>query len=356
MYTANASPATLWACAVGLTIFAFPYERRCRTRRDYHLQHYYRYYGQEPEQQEAAERDASRAAGWLALLSALVAVVVVYVFSDGTSTLASFEVLLLYVSVPVAWFGDSWIACGLHAAGIMVYTIERLGSPFGFDLTYLTHWNVAATLLVVLVLVVTTGVTQLLYSSWCSHGEGPEWIEITTALGLVALVSMQLSLTIGSLGDRLGLRRQPFRRRKGMESHASLPRVGHAALHLLSSSPPRSWAVATSARTPTSEGGSSRRCGFRCRSSSSSAGSAPCSSRRRAYPTRPRATCFRSPSRRSRRSCRGSWWGRWCAELVVHPAAGSQRRVSATLVCTSVCTSVGIKVVLSWVGFLLKCS
>jgi len=189
MYSANSSPATLWACAVGLTIFAFPYERRCRTRREYFT----------PEQ-ELLGAEASKAAGWVALLSAAVALVAVYIFSDGSSTLASLELLLLYFSIPVAWFGDSWIACGLHAAGITVYTIERLGSPFGFDLAYLTHWNVAATLVVTLLLAVTTGVTQFLYSSCCSRGRFATWVETGTACGLVALVSMQLSLTIGALG------------------------------------------------------------------------------------------------------------------------------------------------------------
>ena len=35
LYASNSSPAALWACAVGLTIFAFPHDRRCRTRRSY---------------------------------------------------------------------------------------------------------------------------------------------------------------------------------------------------------------------------------------------------------------------------------------------------------------------------------
>lgn len=189
MYTANSSPATLWACAVGLTVFAFPYERRCRTRRQYYT----------PEQ-EAQGREASNAAGWFAVGSALVALLVVWLFSDGTSMLASVELLLLYFSIPVAWFGDSWIACGLHAAGIVLYTAQRLGSPFGFDLTYLTHWNVAATLVATFVLTATTGTTQVLYSSCCSYGRFVHWVEVVTAVTLVALVSMQTALTIGSLG------------------------------------------------------------------------------------------------------------------------------------------------------------
>ena len=84
MHAANTSPAVLWACAVGLTLFAFPYERRCRTRRDYH------------ESTDAA-RSTATASGWVAILSALVALVAVAVFiDDSRSYLASLEVLLLY--------------------------------------------------------------------------------------------------------------------------------------------------------------------------------------------------------------------------------------------------------------------
>ena len=188
MHAANASPATLWACAVGLTIFAFPHERRCRTRRDYYL----------PEQL-LDDRDAARAAGWVALLSAGVAVLTVAVFANRDSALASVELLLLYFSVPVAWFGDTWIACGLHVAGIVVYAAARLGSPFGFDLTYLTHWFVLATLVLTLVLGLSTGITQILYSSVCSQERYVGWIEHVSAMCMVMLVSVQLSLTLGSL-------------------------------------------------------------------------------------------------------------------------------------------------------------
>jgi hypothetical protein len=188
-YSSNASPASLWACAVGLTILSFPYERRCRTRREFFT----------PEQEEASA-EAAKSAGWLAVLSALVAIAAVYVFSDGRSMIASVELLLLYSSIPIAWFGQAWIACALHAAGIVTYTIHRAGTPFGYDLTYLTHWAVAATLLATVVLTLSTGISRLLYSSWCSTGKYVAWIESVTALTLIALVSLQLSLTIGSLG------------------------------------------------------------------------------------------------------------------------------------------------------------
>jgi hypothetical protein len=187
-YSANGSPAVLWACAAGLTLFAFPYDRRCRSRRDY-------FNGIV----DLTGRKAATASAAASIFSALVALGVVFLFSDSTSFLASVEVLLLYFSIPLAWYGESWLACGLHVAGIVVYTATRLGGPIGYDLSYLTHWFVAATLLITVVLAVTTGVSALLYNSWVSKGRYIEWIDTTTAILLVALVSLQLLLSIASL-------------------------------------------------------------------------------------------------------------------------------------------------------------
>jgi len=186
LYTANSSPAALWACAVGLTIFAFPYDRRCRTRRDYFVH---------PEDPD--EREAATGSGNVALAASVVAVLVVYSYAD--SLWPALELLLLFFSIPAAWYSSTWIACALHAAGMLVYTVGRLGDPFGFDLTFLTHWYVAATLLLTLVLGVTTFISWLLYASWCSTGRYIPWLENATALLIVALVSIQLFLTIASL-------------------------------------------------------------------------------------------------------------------------------------------------------------
>jgi len=187
LYTANSSPAALWACAVGLTIFAFPYDRRCRTRRDYFVH----------AQEGSDEREGATGSGNVAIVASIIAVVVVYGYAD--SIWPALELLLLYFSIPAAWYSSTWIACVLHAAGMLIYTVGRLGSPLGFDLTFLTHWFVAATLLITLVLAVTTFVSWLLYSSCISTGRYIVWLENTTALLIVALVSIQLFLTIASL-------------------------------------------------------------------------------------------------------------------------------------------------------------
>jgi len=128
-----------------------------------------------------------------------VALVVVYIHGDSSNLLPSIELLLLYASIPVAWFGSSAIACGMHSAGIALYTAGRLGSVWGFDLSYLTHWFVACTLAVVLTLTLTTFVSWALYASWCSKGKYVIWLDNLSALLLVTLVSMQLFLVVAAL-------------------------------------------------------------------------------------------------------------------------------------------------------------
>jgi hypothetical protein len=197
LYTANSSPAALWACAVGLTIFAFPYDRRCRTRRDYFVRGDGDGGDCDDGSKHFEEREGAAGSGNVAIAAAVVAVVVVYGYAD--SLWPALELLLLFFSIPVAWYSSTWIACVLHAAGMLIYTVGRLGSPLGFDLTFMTHWFVATTLLITLVLAVTTFISWLLYSSCCSTGRYIVWLENATALLIVALVSIQLFLTISSL-------------------------------------------------------------------------------------------------------------------------------------------------------------
>ena len=189
LYTSNSSAAPLWCCSIGLVVFAFPYSRRCKTRRDHYAT---------TEADEAA-REAAAGSGYAALVSVVVAVVVLYYHGDHTNPVPSLELLLLYASIPTAWFGNASIACALHTVGIGMYTVGRLGSVFGFDLAYLTHWFVGCTLIVVAALTVTTFISWVLYASCCSQGKYIVWLDTLTALLTVALVSMQLFLVISSL-------------------------------------------------------------------------------------------------------------------------------------------------------------
>tara|TARA_B110000858_G_scaffold198454_1_gene265226 strand:- start:4072 stop:5826 length:1755 start_codon:yes stop_codon:yes gene_type:complete len=186
LYTANSSPAPLWACAVGLTIFSFPHDNRCRTRREYFSYAI-----------ETGDRNCAIGSGHLSLFASFVAVLVVYVYSD--SVWRATELVLLFFSIPAAWYSSTWISCALHATGMLMYTVGRLGSPLGFDLSFLTHWFVMATIVITVCLALTTLVSWLLYSSCVSTGRYIAWIENSTAILVVALVSIQLFLTISSL-------------------------------------------------------------------------------------------------------------------------------------------------------------
>ncbi len=187
-YISNSSAAPLWSCAIGLTILAFPYERRCKTRRDFFS----------PEEREGAH-DAAMRSGWVALASSIVAFVVIYMFSDAVAMQPSIELAFLYLSIPVAWFGSTFIACALHTVGIALYTAGRVGSVFGFDLAFLTHWFVAATLITCFLLTISTFASWILYDSPLSQGRFIPWIDTAIALLIVALVSMQLWLSMAAL-------------------------------------------------------------------------------------------------------------------------------------------------------------
>ena len=200
LYTSNSSAAPLWCCAVGLVSFAFPYNRRCKSRREYFVSTEEEVEVEvEVEEGGGGAREAAVGSGCVAVFSSVVAVVVVLIHGDRDNLMPSVELLLLYASIPLAWFGSTTVACALHSLGIALYAAGRLGSVWGFDLSYLTHWFVGCTLLVVMALTLTTFVSWALYASWCSRGKYIVWLDNLSALLLVALVSMQLFLVVASL-------------------------------------------------------------------------------------------------------------------------------------------------------------
>ena len=197
LHSANGSPATLWACAVGLVLFAFPHARRCRSRSLYFrgCRDDYEY-----EDGRFAVETAANASGWTAVIASLAALVVVLAVADHSATLASVEVLLLYGSIPLAWFGAAWIATGVHFAGLLLHVVNKTGTIYGFDLSYLTHWSVLITLVLLAVLTVTMLIAFVLYDSRCSRDRVADCVDIITAHSIAALTSIQLVLTLASLG------------------------------------------------------------------------------------------------------------------------------------------------------------
>ena len=81
-----------------------------------------------------------------------------------------------------------------------MYTGRRLSTPLGFDLHFLTHWSILVTMICVLGLVISTGVSKFLYNSVCFKGSYIQWVEVLTGIFTLSLVSLQFLLSIGSLG------------------------------------------------------------------------------------------------------------------------------------------------------------
>ena len=184
----------LIGAAVAQTLLAFPREQRCQNRRSF-------YNGDELED----VRRATTASFVVSTIAVLGAIAAAWILSDATSAFASLEVSLLFVAIPLAWWGNSSLACAVHLSGQLIYTSAKLGSPFSYDLKYFTHWCLAATAVLLFLLAITTGVSRLFYLSCFSRGNFVEWIETTTAVCLIFVTSTQLLLTLLTLGLASGV-------------------------------------------------------------------------------------------------------------------------------------------------------
>jgi len=222
--------APLMASAVALTILAYTRERRCDSRVAYFerrvaaaartetlaeqngadataaQRHLAEAYVEMEVELDALLQSASQGSALVAVASVGVAVAAIWLLADGfrDDWLAGVETLLLFVSIAVAWWGSTALACFLHGTGLTLYSTRRLDSPFGFDTAYYTHSSNAVTLALIYLMVVTTGITQLLFASCCSRRKWVEWIESLTVAALVAVTSIQLFLTLATLGAMAG--------------------------------------------------------------------------------------------------------------------------------------------------------
>lgn len=187
LFAANSCSSSLWAVAVGLTALSFPYSRRCRTRKSCY------------EAEEARFRGISYTSGTILVISSMVVVGTLATYAPTTNMLPGAELVLLFVSIPVAFFGWAPIACLLHAAGFSIYVIARMGSLFGFSLRFLTHWCIAGSLIAVLLLAATTTASYAFQFLGSGFEFGRCLMEDATAICLTVLLSVQFFLINASL-------------------------------------------------------------------------------------------------------------------------------------------------------------
>ena len=112
-----------------------------------------------------------------------------YHFSGGHDSMT--ELILIYLSIPVAWFASTGMGCAFFTAGNLMYIRTNLQ----FDSRFFTHWSVAfSTTIGVLLLATTSAIVclELIYIR-CAL------LEQATAGLTIALLSVQLALTLLTL-------------------------------------------------------------------------------------------------------------------------------------------------------------
>lgn len=208
-FVSNSHVGCLWACVVAMVLFGLPRTSLQQEKGESLASAYY------------SPRGAPHGAAILSsFVSASVIAAVVH-FADEArlapvcvwctltavclqqdGSFAVTEVTLLYMSIPVVWFVSSALGCALFVLGNGMYIQSRLGSVFGFDLRYFTHWSLAASTLITGLLLVSTLISWFGYNAslpWKPARQRLSHVEVATAGLAIALVSVQLALTLLTL-------------------------------------------------------------------------------------------------------------------------------------------------------------
>ena len=189
LFISSNSTSVSWTCAIALTIYAFSHMKRFRTRREY--------FGYEVSPYTPPVMAAIGSAG--------ICCLVVLLMVDPTRSMnwADTELLLLLLSIPVCLLGWPAASCGIHAAGQIIYIWTRVELHGGYNWAYFTHHSLLATV----ALTVVCGVLSLFSYGLYSLGRRrlySEPVEVANTLLLTMLVSVQLFLTLGTLGMSAG--------------------------------------------------------------------------------------------------------------------------------------------------------
>ena len=185
--TNNSSVA--WIGTIAISTFAFSNVRRFTVRRDHFL-----YFP-----------DLLASTSVAVLLSALLSIIVVFLFVDVARSMnfADLELALLLLSLPTALLSFSTSSCVLHIAGQLIYVLTRLDGENGFTMLYFTHHSIVATLVLTILVFLTSSSSYFLYTFRDSRLYS-EILERTTGAFLTMLLSVQIFLTIATMGMSSG--------------------------------------------------------------------------------------------------------------------------------------------------------
>lgn len=189
LFSSSTSTSTAWACVASLATFSFCCSKRARTRKDHFL-----FWPDLYSPPYVAMLFASAAS---------LVVVASFVDSDANMHWADVELLLLVCSIPIVLLNFPILGCACHLAAQTVYVATRF-SQFGhYDLRFFTHWSILATALFTVLIILGSSTSYFLYvfEDQRLYWEG---LERATAVCIVALLSVQAFLTIGTSGMSSG--------------------------------------------------------------------------------------------------------------------------------------------------------
>ena len=187
LYIANSSTGPLWGAVVSLTVFATPKNRRANTPTEY--------FNSNP---------IPTVGGMVGAVTTVAIVAASIHFGNDELGYVTSELVVLYFSIPAVWFLAAPLGCALFIAGNGMYIHDRLGSIWGFDLRYWTHWSLATSGVLVSLLFVTTTLTWVAFNLKIPFVKNREALrlpplEVATAALSIALFSLQLALTVTTL-------------------------------------------------------------------------------------------------------------------------------------------------------------
>lgn len=188
-FVATNNSSVAWIGTIAISTFAFSNVRRFTVRRDHFL-----YFPNFLASTSIA-----------VLLSALVSITVVFLFVDINRSMnfADLELALLLLSLPTALLSFSSSSCVLHIAGQAIYVLTRMDGENGFTMLYFTHHSIVATLVLTILVFLTSSSSYFLYTFRDSRLYS-EILERTTGAFLTMLLSVQIFLTIATMGMSSG--------------------------------------------------------------------------------------------------------------------------------------------------------
>jgi hypothetical protein len=186
LYLTNSSPASLWIGCIAATVFSMPKQRRCQSRVDYYT-----------------TSNISTPSGLVTITVTILAAVATWGFSPRDYMLVQVEILLIFFSIPLAWFGTTFVACVFNVAGNVLFMHQRPLGSWNLDLNYFTNWSLLVTVALVSIIGLSTLLQRVLYAYdraiiTCDKGDTEFTANITGAL-TVALLSLQFALTLLTL-------------------------------------------------------------------------------------------------------------------------------------------------------------